>query len=1226
MKNISLYKVNKEYIGFDNALDVINIADKLYVLKDEQVWCYMKLEKTNIKLGKCTNIVTSFHHLTIDEAVYFSTSQSVVFINTNNDEISMFDFETVITSTAWNPSQDILTIVFEDGNIGLFTFNLKEKTFDIKESSNLSFVCPETITIGWGSTKTQFRGPLKKRTDDVLTLISNVLINDEKEIEPVSKHDNKRPVITWRSDGEMFCVNFWNNDRRIIKFFNSECQPMFENSGVNGLQPILAWRPFGAGIASISVIKNNSFLVLFEKNATVRHEFQLEHSFYVKDLKWDQTGNLLSAYLDIPEENSSQIRIYMIKNNHLYLKQTLAFNTSNIINFQWYEGTSFKYALSVTVPNYYLKYQFKLIVNKMYVNDSNCTITGVVDGHILHLCRYTQSDCSSYKDINSQEPINCIIFYESSRYLLIFGIHNLYLYKYEDIQENSNLIGKISLISDKSFLNFFNFTTPYNTYKCIFNGITTDTTDDVKKFEINFLNFNTKKLSEIADLQTEITDDIELQENAKEVYSELIKTDKSTFKLIMDEYRSVYLNSKLMWNNITSYTIHQNYLFLTTKDTLIGIRLNTLDDFYLEKVTIPYTRTIEMGSSLICGMGSTSNLILQAPRGNIEIISCLLINIDNIDNFLRNNNWQEAWDTVRLLKLNSNLLFDLNPERFLKNIQSFIEACVLNVFLSELEEDNVLTKVYTTSGFKLEKFSKKVETVCSAIIDFLVTNNYVESLTSIVHACLVMRNSSVAPIKEALKHVQILFRYNTQNETFKKSIEDAIKFMLKYVHINDAYHAALSLYDLELAILIARHSEMDPKEYIYFITKLKGMSEMERKFTINDHLGNYRMAILYLYEEFVNNGCKRVVEYMNKHNLQKTLYDNISEKSSIYVDVVESYADKLISQKLYDEAGLILEKANLYDRALQSYKEAKNWKKSVEIMKNCNIDEISFKRNIREIAENLISVNQTIDASYLYETYLRNYETATKFLSEKHHFSLACEMARKYSRLDIIETTIVPLLKEFTSNMNTELEKLEVDYTKYKERLFKIRKEKIERLKHDHENKDFEYQENYQTNRGIEDDLYSLAGSTTSTKHGSSTASNLSRSSASSSRSKRKEQRKKEDLREGGQYEDIAIMKTLHDKISAVCNYGSTVREVCMVLFELNFESDARKLHNSLFDLQNKMKNDIKEIWPDILLKQDDLNSYDVKVLQQNLFSLDVMYWKPPVIKTDWVIHILQNC
>lgn len=102
-----------------------------------------------------------------------------------------------------------------------------------------------------------------------------------------------------------------------------------------------------------------------------------------------------------------------------------------------------------------------------------------------------------------------------------------------------------------------------------------------------------------------------------------------------------------------------------------------------------------------------------------------------------------------------------------------------------------------------------------------------------------------------------------------------------------------------------------------------------------------------------------------------------------------------------------------------------------------------------------------------------------------------------------------------------------------------------------------------------------------------------------SSKNRRKEARKKTNLREGGFYEDIALMRALHMMYDEVHELAKDVREIC-VLEELSGNQFCETIHEMLQHLQTKMYERRKEIWPEVFYKTLMCKDLAVQAVIQN--------------------------
>lgn len=105
------------------------------------------------------------------------------------------------------------------------------------------------------------------------------------------------------------------------------------------------------------------------------------------------------------------------------------------------------------------------------------------------------------------------------------------------------------------------------------------------------------------------------------------------------------------------------------------------------------------------------------------------------------------------------------------------------------------------------------------------------------------------------------------------SAEEALKYLLFLVDVNDLYEHSLGTYDFDLVLMVAEKSQkvqvsdrnekwdclasvkvthfcfifvQDPKEYLPFLNMLKNLEYNYQRYTINKHLKRYRKALLHL--------------------------------------------------------------------------------------------------------------------------------------------------------------------------------------------------------------------------------------------------------------------------------------------------------------------------------------------------------------------------------------------
>lgn len=114
------------------------------------------------------------------------------------------------------------------------------------------------------------------------------------------------------------------------------------------------------------------------------------------------------------------------------------------------------------------------------------------------------------------------------------------------------------------------------------------------------------------------------------------------------------------------------------------------------------SRSIENGGVIIASVPDNAQLILQMPRGNLEIIhprALLIGTVVRIVNHLKD--YGRAFSLVKRHRINVNLLYDLNPRQFHANTRKFIEEISVNnvqdlcIFLTELLNEDVTKTMYS---------------------------------------------------------------------------------------------------------------------------------------------------------------------------------------------------------------------------------------------------------------------------------------------------------------------------------------------------------------------------------------------------------------------------------------------------------------------------------------------------------------------------------------------------
>ncbi|XP_063776122.1 elongator complex protein 1 isoform X2 [Pseudophryne corroboree] len=644
----------------------------------------------------------------------------------------------------------------------------------------------------------------------------------------------------------------------------------------------------------------------------------------------------------------------------------------------------------------------------------------------------------------------------------------------------------------------------------------------------------------------------------------------------------LFINNLVVATNITSFAIYDGFLLLTTHShtcRCILLRETSLKalEALLNNTSSPNDETVrkvERGSRIVTVVPQDTKVILQMPRGNLETIHHRALVLAQIRKWLDSLRFKEAFECMRKLRINLNLIYDHNPKSFLDNVDLFItQICsvnYVNLFLTELKEEDVTSTMYpiytdSVTQSTQKATAKKVDVICDvmrAAMEKLNPQKYCLSiLTSYVR-------KTTPELETALQKVHELRENPPSTEAV--SAEEALKYLLFLVDVNELYDYSLGTYDFDLVIMVAEKSQKDPKEYLPFLNTLKKMETNYQRFTIDKHLKRYKKALGHLSKC----GPEHFIEFLNlvkDQNLYKEALRLYPVTSDEYKSINDAYGDYLHSKHQYEQAGLVFARCNNFEKALDAFIASSNWQQILCMASQLQYSEDKMAALARIVAGKLVEHRKHENAAVLLEQYAEDYEEAIILLLDGALWEEALRLIHKYKRLDIIETNVKPAVIEAQKNHMIFLDSHKITFTRYKQRLSVVRdlKERERQGLLDDE-----------IPGGPESDLFSDTSSimTASDMSGKYSKSN-SRISSRSSKNRRKAERKKHSLKEGSPLEDVALVEALGDSIRTVDKMRSEVNSLLKVLVLFRYDLEAWELQQTYDELLQLMEKSVPDVW-----------------------------------------------
>ncbi|KAK7204599.1 RNA polymerase II Elongator subunit [Myxozyma melibiosi] len=460
-------------------------------------------------------------------------------------------------------------------------------------------------------------------------------------------------------------------------------------------------------------------------------------------------------------------------------------------------------------------------------------------------------------------------------------------------------------------------------------------------------------------------------------------------------------------------------------------------------------RAVERGAKIVTVIPSKVSVVLQMPRGNLETIFPRLLVLEGVRRQIEKLDYAGAFLSCRVHRVNLDILYDYDPELFINNVEGFVDALgkveYLDLFLSGLTNEDVTKTIYKEtlpsaqkslpdqmSGLSLDptpkppvETSSKVNRICDAVLQVLqakYSQTHVQSIIT-AHVC-----KDPPDIDAALNLISGFARDDNAKLT------SAVEHLCFLQDVNKLYDHALGLYDLRLALIIARQSQKDPREYLPFMENLQKQVPLRRRFLLDTHLGRNAKALVHLADlKFDEDGAdifNEVEQFVVKHNLYKDAMNIYKYEPVKLYAILKLYAKHLRANNEFKESGLAFESLGDYEDALESYVLGLDWREALAV---CELGkhQISFDKRqstALQLAEALHEARRYQEAATVYVEYRRDLKEAIASLCKGFLFAEAIRLILLQNEFKYLEDIIDPALvdgfnqiSEFLSDCRSQI-------------------------------------------------------------------------------------------------------------------------------------------------------------------------------------------------------------
>jgi elongator complex protein 1 len=361
------------------------------------------------------------------------------------------------------------------------------------------------------------------------------------------------------------------------------------------------------------------------------------------------------------------------------------------------------------------------------------------------------------------------------------------------------------------------------------------------------------------------------------------------------------------------------------------------------------------------------------------------------------------------------------------------------------------------------------------------------------------------------------------------------------------------------------------------------MTELRRRFTIDDYLSRREKALLHLKEL---NVFDELQNYVVKHGLyQKALetYRYDRERSNV---IMELYAAHLESKSQFREAGLAYESLENYQKATSCYRSAGAtcWRECLftSQLQTPPISGAALDELATDLAEALWEAKDYASAATIHDEYLSSLEMAVKCLCKGYHFADAMRLVVRRGQPELLPTAVDTGITEALSSSTEFLADCKSQLKAQVPRILELRKRAAE--------DPLAFYEGERAGGGdIPDDISVAASSRVSTsaslftrytgKSGSvgTVGTGVSRAT---SKNRRREEKKRARGRKGTVYEEEYLVNSVRRLVDRVEGAKGEVERLVFALVRRGMQERARAVEALMAEVVAACKVAIEKVFP----------------------------------------------
>ncbi|KAL3815146.1 hypothetical protein ACJIZ3_016414 [Penstemon smallii] len=672
----------------------------------------------------------------------------------------------------------------------------------------------------------------------------------------------------------------------------------------------------------------------------------------------------------------------------------------------------------------------------------------------------------------------------------------------------------------------------------------------------------------------------------------------------LDDNGRLHLEGKILCNNCSSFSFYSSssdqiitHLVIATKqDLLFIVDVGDIMDGQLEQKYENFLPVMmknkkghnesvsinlwEKGAQIVGVLhGDESAVILQTLRGNLECVYPRKLVLTSIVNALAQGRYKDALLMVRRHRIDFNVIVDhCGWQAFIESAADFVRQVnnlsYITEFVCSMKNEDIMETLYRNytslcciRGGKVSKYRELKGTDVSNKVNFVLMaikkaleDQIEESPARELCILTTLAKSNPPALEEALKRIKViremeLSRAADPRKTSYPSSEESLKHLLWLSDSEAVFEAALGLYDLNLAAIVALNSQKDPKEFLPLLQEFERMPTILMQYNIDMKLQRYESALRHIvsagdtyYEDCIN----LMMKVPELYPLGLQLIGDPHKRRQ----VLEGWGDHLNSTKCFEDAATTYLSSFSLEKALKAYRACGNWTGVLTVAGLIKLGKDDLLQLARELCEEVQALGKPADAAKILLEYCGDVDNGINLLVNARNWEEALRIAFLHRRDDLIlvvKNASLECASTLVGEYNEGLEKV----GKYLTRYLAVRQRRLSlAAKIQSDDRSMSGYLDDETSSQASSNFSGMSAYTTGTRKGSSA------STTATSAKGRGRQRNRGKIRAGSPNEEMALVEHLKG-MSLTEGAKSELKTLLISLVMLGEEDIARKLQRT---------------------------------------------------------------